>query len=438
MTFLAFLPGRNAMANLQAMLQAVRGTRDLLPEQCRRFRAVENLALEFAERFGFEEIQTPIIESSAVFKRTLGDTSDIVTKEMYAFTDLGGDELVLRPEGTAGVARAFISEGLQQNLPLKLFYRGPMFRYERPQRGRYRQFYQMGVELLGIDKPQADIEVIALAKGFLDALKLNGKTTLHINTIGDTESRTAYRSKLVEFMQGRRDELSSDSLARLERNPLRILDTKDPGDRSVLATAPLLSDSLNETSRQYFADVCEGLKSLDIDFVVDPVLVRGLDYYCHVVFEFQTDALGAQNAICSGGRYDGLISDLGGAKTPGVGWAAGTDRLVELATLELASPSPIALVPMGEAAELALTKLAYSLRLSGMAVELGYSGNLQKRMKRADKLRAKFAVIVGDNEITAGVAQVKRLATGEQHAVPLAQLPAWLASQTLPPTLNKK
>ena len=408
-------------------LQPVRGTRDLLPDECRKFRHLEETAAKVARLYGFDEIETPIFESSAVFKRTLGDTSDIVTKEMYAFKDLGGDELVLRPEGTAGVARAFISEGLSQLTPLKLFYRGPMFRYERPQKGRYRQFYQMGVELLGVEKPQADIEVIALAHQLLSRLpfqdEMKGTIKLHLNTIGDLESRTAYRDKLVAYLETRKSELSKDSLDRLTRNPLRILDSKDEGDKRVIADAPKFDASLNEASKKFFEEVLAGLKRLNIPFIVDPLLVRGLDYYCHTVFEFTTTSLGSQNAVCSGGRYDNLISDLGGPKTAGVGWACGIDRLV-LMMKEVDLPEkPVAIVPMGDDAEAVAMNIAQILRQTGVRVDMGYSGNMQKRMKRADKLGATHALILGSSELERKVIQVKTLASGEQREVALSDLP---------------
>lgn len=409
-------------------LQPVRGTRDLLPEELKKFRSIENTAVETARLYGFGEIETPVLESSALFKRGLGDTSDIVSKEMYAFTDLGGDELVLRPEGTAGVARAFISEGLSQHLPLKLFYRGPMFRRERPQKGRYRQFYQMGVELLGVEKPQADLEVIALAHQILTALPFaegfGSRITLHINTIGDVESRAAFRDKLTSYFKTRESELSSDSLTRLEKNPLRILDSKDEGDKKVVAGAPSLKDSLNDISKKFFEDVIAGLDRLKIPYVIDPLLVRGLDYYCHTVFEFTTDALGAQNAVCAGGRYDNLISDLGGPKTAGVGWAAGIDRLAMMIEDRSATAKPVAIIPVGDDVEAAAFSLAQELRRAGVAVDMSYSGNMGKRMKRADKVGASHAIIIGSDELAKGIAQVKDLARGSQAEVPLADLAA--------------
>jgi histidyl-tRNA synthetase len=401
-----------------SQLQALRGTRDLLPEDCRKFRHIEHTAIGIAQRYGFEEIETPILEPAAVFKRSLGDTSDIVSKQMYLFKDLGGDEIVLRPEGTAGVARAFISEGLSQQTPLKLFYRGPMFRYERPQKGRYRQFYQIGVELIGVEKPQADIEVIALGAHILRDLKLGGSITLHLNTIGDAESRAAYRDRLVAYLQTRKSELSKDSLERLERNPLRILDSKDESDKKVVAEAPQLMDSLNDVSRTFFEQVREGLSALGIEYVIDPLLVRGLDYYCHSVFEFTTDALGSQNAVLSGGRYDGLISDLGGPRTPGVGWGAGVDRLSLMLQEIPQRTRPVAVIPLGEEAEKESLKLTQELRDAGISTDLAYGGNMGKRMKRADKLGAVCAVILGSEELARGVVQLKILDTGEQKEIP--------------------
>lgn len=410
-----------------SQLQPVRGTRDLLPADCRKFRALAKTALALAELFGFEEMETPILESSALFKRSLGDSSDIVTKQMYAFLDNGGDELVLRPEGTAGIARAFISEGLSQLAPLKLFYQGPMFRYERPQRGRYRQFYQIGVEVLGVEKPQADIEVLDLAYQILSSLHLKGSIVLHLNTIGDAESRAAYRERLVAYLNTRKSALSKESLLRLERNPLRILDSKDEGDRAAIAGAPVLDDALNDRSRRFFDAVKAGLELLEIPYVVDPLLVRGLDYYCHTVFEFTSNALGSQNAVLSGGRYDGLIKDLGGPQTPGVGWAAGMDRLAEM--LELPEPKlrPIALLPIGDEAEGQCLRLAHRLRKSGIFVDMGFSGNMQKRMKRASKIRSSHAVIIGPDELRNRIAQVKDLDTGEQTEVGFETLASYFA-----------
>jgi histidyl-tRNA synthetase len=402
-----------------AALQPVRGTHDLLPDAARAHRAVEERAFDVARRFGFGEIVTPIFEFTEVFKRTLGDTSDIVTKEMYTFEDRGGESLTLRPEGTAAIVRAFISGGLAQQTPVKAFYRGPMFRYERPQKGRLRQFHQVGIEILGVEGSAADVEVITCGYHVLEALGLGGTVTVEVNTLGDLESRAVYREALVAYLQGHKEKLSEDSLARLERNPMRILDSKDEGDRAVVADAPILADHLNDTSRDFFARVRDGLAALNIPVEISPRLVRGLDYYTHTAFEFTTTALGAQGTVLAGGRYDGLVKQMGGPPTPGVGWAAGVERLSMLMTDPPPAPRPIAMVPAGAEAEALALTLTDRLRRAGFAVDLGYSGNMGKRMKRANKLNARAAVILGDEELAAGEATVRDLDSGEQARVPL-------------------
>jgi len=400
-------------------LQPVRGTHDLLPEEMLRHRLVADAARRAAECFGYREMATPIFEFAEVFKRTLGDTSDIVTKEMYTFTDRGGETITLRPEGTAGVARALISEGLAQDLPLKFFYAGPMFRYERPQKGRMRQFHQTGVELLGIKDPMGDVEVIATGVEFLRRIGAWDRSQLEINTLGDGESRQAYRKVLVDYLSGHRERLSPESLDRLERNPLRILDSKDKGDQAIVAAAPLYTDHLNEASKDFFARVREGLETLGIAYVVNPRLVRGLDYYCHTCFEVTCEELGAQKTILAGGRYDGLVKMMGGPETPGVGWASGIERCAMLLKQAPEASKPIALVPLGERAERAALKLADELRRRDLVVDLGFSGNMSRRMKRADKIGARVAVILGDDELDRQSATLKDLATGEQRSVSL-------------------
>ncbi|MBZ0325847.1 MAG: histidine--tRNA ligase, partial [Alphaproteobacteria bacterium] len=280
-----------------ASLQPVRGTHDLLPDDSRRHRHLVETARRIAALYGYEEMATPIFEFSEVFKRTLGEVSDIVTKEMYSFTDRGGEEITLRPEGTAGIARALISGGLSQSLPLKFFYQGPMFRYERPQKGRLRQFHQFGVELLGVAEPQGDVEAIAVGARLLAALGIADRTRLELNSLGDGASRTAYRAALVAYFSDHRDALSDDSRVRLERNPLRILDSKDEGDRRIIGGAPPLADHLNAESADFFAQVRTGLDDLGIAYLVNQTLVRGLDYYCHTAFEFTTQTLGAQGTV---------------------------------------------------------------------------------------------------------------------------------------------
>lgn len=410
-----------------SQLQPVKGTHDLMFEDVRRHRYVEDTAFEIARRYGYGEIATPVFEATEVFKRTLGDTSDIVTKEMYSFESKGGDAITLRPEGTAGVARAFISGGLAQQTPLKFFYRGPMFRYERPQKGRQRQFHQIGAELIGVATPQADVEVIALGAHILKELKLTGTTTLELNSLGDAESRMAYRDVLVKFFKDREDKLSADSRERLARNPLRILDSKDPGDKAVVAQAPQFTEYLNAVSRDFFKNVQDGLSALNIDFKLVPALVRGLDYYGHTAFEFTTEALGAQGTVLAGGRYDGLIKQMGGPQTPGIGWAAGVERLAMLLPEIPAEKRPIAVIPIGEGEAKIAQDIAARLRHAGFTVDLAFSGNMSKRMTRANKIKAVAAVILGSEEIQENAATVRNLDTGDQAKVPQSDLARHLA-----------
>ncbi|MFD2206878.1 histidine--tRNA ligase [Kiloniella antarctica] len=408
-------------------LQPVRGTHDLFGEDMRRHREVLDIGRAVANRFGYDEIITPIFEKTEVFKRTLGDTSDVVTKEMYTFSTKGGDEITLRPENTAGVARAFMSNGLSQQLPVKFFYGGPMFRHERPQKGRQRQFHQAGVELLGVEKPQGDVEIIALGVHFLKELGVYGDTVLELNTLGDTESRKAYRDALVAYFSKFKDQLSEDSLDRLEKNPLRILDSKNERDRKLVADAPIFSDYLNDFSKDFFAQVKDGLDDLGIAYEINPRLVRGLDYYCHTAFEFTTTALGAQGTVLAGGRYDGLVKMMGGPATPGVGWASGVERLAMLMTREIVIAKPVVIIPMGEAADKRASVLADELRYAGYRTELGYSGNLKKRLIRANKQNACAAIIMGDDELAENSATVRDLVSGDQSVVKLDELVEKLA-----------
>jgi histidyl-tRNA synthetase len=405
-----------------SQLQPVRGTHDLLPDEMRRYRLVVEQARAAAECFGYLEIETPIFEFSEVFKRTLGDTSDIVTKEMYTFTDRGGETVTLRPENTASVARAFISGGLAQHVPLKYFYSGPMFRYERPQKGRLRQFHQTGVELVGVADALGDVEIIAVGVEFLRRIGVWDRCYLEINSLGDTESRKHYRDVLVAYLSGYKDKLSKESLERLERNPMRILDSKDEGDRQIVANAPVYSDHLNQASRDFFKRVLEGLDAIGIKYNVNPRLVRGLDYYCHTCFEIISNDLGAQGTVMGGGRYDGLIGIMGGPETPGVGWASGVERCMMLLKQDPPARRPIALIPVGAAAERECLILADQLRRRGLYAELGYSGNLGKRMKRANKLNARVAVILGDDELAKKVATLRDLDSGEQREVAMDAL----------------
>ncbi len=401
-------------------LQAVRGTRDLLPEECDRFRLINSTAYEQARRYGYGEIMTPIFEFTDVFQRTLGDSSDIVSKEMYTFVDRGGDSLTLRPEGTAGIARSFISEGMAQNIPVRLYYAGPMFRYERPQKGRYRQFHQIGVECLGINSPLADVECLALSHDILLSLGLGEKVQLELNTLGDPLSRQQYREQLVKYFEKFRSDLSKDSLERLEKNPLRILDSKDERDQKLVTDAPVLSDCLTDDAKKFFERVELGLTQLGIKYVKNSRLVRGLDYYCHTVFEWTTSLLGAQSAVLAGGRYDGLIQSMGGPSTPGVGWASGMERLglllSEAANQDL-NNKKVAVIIAEEMAEAKALQISHRLRQMGYQVDLPLSGNMGKKFKRADKLGCNWAVVLGSSEINEQKITLKNLRMGNQESM---------------------
>ena len=398
-------------------LQPARGTRDIYGEEARRMNAVVETFRTIAGSYGFEDLATPIFEFTEVFKRPLGEASDVVSKEMYTFEDRGGEEVTLRPEFTAGVCRAFISNGMQQNLPCRLMSHGPVFRYERPQKGRYRQFHQINAELLGPDAPEFDVEMIALAWRLLSKLGLGDKIVLNLNTLGDAESRAAYREALVAYFSAHKEKLSEDSVRRLETNPLRILDSKDEGDKGLVANAPRMSEFLNDHSREFFRVVKAGLEAAGVPFEHNVRLVRGLDYYTHTAFEFITTELGAQGTVLAGGRYDGLIEKLGGPAVAGIGWAGGIERLAMLANIEGSQPRLAVMMPMGEAATLKCFALADDLRDTGLIVTTDRSGNLGKRLNRANKAGARFAVILGDNELESGVVMVKDLERGTQDQV---------------------
>ncbi len=403
-------------------LQPVRGTHDRLPEDSRQYQHVVSVARDWAERYGCGEISTPIFEFTEVFQRTLGETSDVVSKEMYTFEDRGGDKITLRPEYTAGIARAIISGGLSSQLPLRFFAEGPIFRYERPQKGRLRQFHQIDVEFLGTADSGADIEVISLAADILSALGINNKTILEINSLGDSESRSAYRKCLVDYFTKQRIHLSEESQLRLDHNPLRILDSKNKEDKEIVSDAPLVYESFNDESTRFFSEVCSGLDLLNIPYKKNPRLVRGLDYYTHTTFEFTTSELGAQGAVIAGGRYDGLIEVMGGPSTPGIGWAGGIERILML--LESTKPisSPITLIPIGDSAEKRGLQLARELRGNGLIIGMDFSGNLKKRLKRANKVGSHTAIIFGDDELNRDVVLLRNLDSGEQKDVDLAIL----------------
>jgi histidyl-tRNA synthetase len=415
-------------------LQPVRGTQDLLPGMARRHRHVSETARRVAELYGFAEIATPILEFTDVFARPIGETSDIVAKEMYTFTDRGGEEVTLRPEATAGIVRAVLSNGLTQSAPLKFFYTGPMFRYERPQKGRFRQFHQIDVEILGVPQPQADIELIALGWRLLKELGIGDRVVVELNTLGDPESRFAYRDALVAYLVTHHAHLSEDSRNRLERNPLRILDSKDEGDRRIIGQAPDFMDYLNTASGEFFARVCNGLDQIGIPHRLNPRLVRGLDYYTHTVFEFVTTDLGAQGTVLAGGRYDGLMELMGGPSMAGVGWAAGIERLAMLIDEPPAPPRSVIVIPVGEEAEAMALTVAETLRNSDWHVELSYSGNLSRRMRYANRIRARAAVLIGEDEQARNVVKVRDLDSGDENEIPtdlsLKGLQAHLVSLT--------
>jgi histidyl-tRNA synthetase len=407
-------------------LQPPRGTHDLIGEDQRRHHHVVETARQVAARYGFDEWITPTFEDTRVFSRTLGETSDVVTKEMYTFEDRGGDSITLRPEATAGVCRALVTNGLTQSLPCKVFVAGPMFRYERPQKGRYRQFHQIDIELIGPSEPLADAEVIACGWDILKALGVHTETVLELNTLGDAASRAAYREALVAYFTANMGTLSNDSLTRLERNPMRILDSKDERERDLIAGAPTIQPHLSPEAAAFYGKVQEHLARFGVPFRENPGIVRGLDYYGHTAFEFVTSKLGAQGTVMAGGRYDGLVAEMGGPATPAVGLAAGVERLAMLLEAAPSAPVPVAVVPIGEEAEAAAIGILQSLRAAGIRAEMSYRGNLRRRMERANRSHARAAVIIGADDLAQGVAQVKDLTSGVQEAVKLPDIAAYL------------
>ena len=411
------------------LMQPVRGTADLMPDAKARQNRVIEIALSAAERYGFQDMATPIFEFTDVFSRPLGASSDVVSKETYSFEDRGGTSLTLRPEGTASVMRAILSGGLTQTLPQKLFYAGPMFRYERPQKGRMRQFHQIGAELIGPTGGLADAEIICLGARILRELGVLDSCVLHLNTLGDDESRAAYRSALVAYLEGFKDKLSEDSQRRLTENPLRILDSKDAGDREIVAEAPTLPAFLNAESATHFETVCKALDAAGIQWKLDPLLVRGLDYYSHTAFEFITDALGAQGTVLGGGRYDGLAETLGGPRLPAVGFAAGIERLALLIGAPRLDTPDVLIVSAEAAAEVVCFQIAEDLRTAGISVDLPLSGNMGKKMKRANKLGVSCAIIIGGDELAHDTVQLRDMRDGSQRQVPRDKLLEDVASR---------
>jgi histidyl-tRNA synthetase len=398
--------------------QPIRGMQSLLGEDADRMAAVVSAFERVRRLYGFRRVEVPVLEDTAVFARTMGETTDVVSKEMYSFEDKSGDSVTMRPEFTAGIARAYLSEGWQQYAPLKVATHGPAFRYERPQKGRFRQFHQLDAEIIGAGEAAADVELLSLGDQLLKELGIGG-VTLQLNPLGDAPTRDAWRKALVDYFWHAFDSLSEDSRDRLERNPLRILDSKDPRDRAIAEAAPAIDEYLTPEASDFFDQVKAGLEAAGVNWVRDPRLVRGLDYYRHTAFEFVTDRLGAQGAVIAGGRYDGLIESLGGPHTPAVGWAAGIERLAMLIDAPAPERPSVVVVPLGGRAELAAAGIVAGLRREGVATEMAYRGNLKKRMSRANAAGATYALIFGDDELDSGQAQIKTLATGEQRAVSL-------------------
>ena len=416
-------------------IQPIRGMNDVLPAEIGAWQHLERVVRELLAVYGYEEVRVPIVEHTELYRRGIGEFTDIVEKEMYTFTDSGGDSLTLRPEATAGVVRAVISNGLLRGARLKLWTQGPMFRHERPQKGRYRQFHQYSVEAVGFPGPDVDIELIALSARLWRALGI-GRVRLEINSLGTTEARARYREVLVGYLQAHEAALDADSRRRLGGNPLRVLDSKNPAMQAPIAGAPVLTEHLDAESATHFAQVRAGLDALGIGYTVNPRLVRGLDSYSRTVFEWVTDALGSQDAVCSGGRYDGLVPQLGGEPTPAVGFALGVERVVALLAQGAAVPAAPApavyLIAAGEPAQRAAPRIAEALRdaLPGRGViqNLG-GGNIGTQFRRADRSGALFAVVLGEAELERGVAAVKPLRReGGQSECPLEELPARVAA----------
>ena len=411
------------------LLQPVRGTADLLPEDKARHSHVVSVAWDVARRSGFQDMATPVFEFTQVFSRPLGPSSDVVAKETYSFEDRGGTALTLRPEGTASAMRAVISNGLTQSLPLRWFYAGPMFRYERPQKGRMRQFHQFGCELIGPASPLADAEIISLGAAILSELNVLPHTTLHLNSLGDQESRLAYRQALIDYLQKYRSSLSEDSQRRLDMNPLRILDSKSESDQAILVEAPRLPAYLSDAAKAHFDQVSACLDKADIAFSLNPLLVRGLDYYSHTAFEFITDSLGAQGTVLGGGRYDGLSETLGGPPLPAVGFAAGIERLALLGSDIVATSPKIGLLAADTEAEVEAFGLAATLRRTGLSCVMLMNGNMGKKMRAANKQGCTFVIIVGSDELSRGGVSVRYMADGEQSEVQISALTSWLSER---------
>ena len=408
---------------MASLIQAIRGMNDVLPSETPLWRSVERILLETLTQYGYEEIRFPLVESTQLFKRTIGEATDIVEKEMYTFTDLNGDSLTLRPEGTAGCVRACLEHGLLYNQQQKIWYMGPMYRHEKPQKGRYRQFNQFGIEVYGIAGVAIELELVSLFRRVLQRLGLADSVHLQLNTLGNLSERKAYREKLVSFLQAHREALDSDSLKRLDRNPLRILDTKNEATQNLLKQAPRMIDSLGDESKTLFEDLCKGLDHLNINYTINPNLVRGLDYYGHTVFEWVSDQLGSQATVCGGGRYNILVEQLGGNPTPAVGLAMGLERLLLLVQLNnpsLLESSPFTLyfIASNEAAllrALALSEKWRDLNPHWCILMNTSGGSFKSQFKKADKSGANYAIIIGDDELINNTLSLKNLRSHEDQ-----------------------
>jgi histidyl-tRNA synthetase len=400
-------------------VQPVRGTQSLLGEDADRLATVVAAFDRVRRLYGFRRVEVPTIEATQVFARSIGETTDVVSKEMYSFDDRGGESITLRPEFTAGICRAYLSEGWQQFAPLKLATHGSAFRYERPQKGRFREFHQLDAEIIGAGEPQADVELLAFGYQLLRELGIADGVTLELNTLGDPATRDAWRAALIGYFEGHAAALSEDSVARLARNPLRILDSKDPRDKAICADAPSVDEFLTTQAADFFAAVTAGVDAAGVPWTRQSRLVRGLDYYRHTAFEFVTDRLGAQGTVIAGGRYDGLIESLGGPPTPAVGWAAGIERLAMMIGAPPPESPAVVVVPLGERAEAEAQRIVAGLRREGVATDMAYRGNMKKRLGRANSSGAAYALILGDDELDRGEAQLKDLGTGEQRSVSL-------------------
>lgn len=405
--------------------KAVKGTRDVLPKDVYKNQYIEATAIDVAEKFGYKEIRTPMFEHTELFQRGVGDTTDVVQKEMYTFDDKGGRSITLRPEGTAGAVRAYLENGLcNEALPQKVCYVGPCFRYEKPQAGRLREFHQFGVECLGTASPLADAELISLAKSIFDTLGVTD-LSLEINSIGCPRCRTEYHKALREYFSAHTDELCDTCNGRLERNPMRILDCKSPVCSKIAENAPVVTDYLCDECREHFEKVQEYLKTLNIEYTINPKIVRGLDYYTKTVFEFVSDSIGAQGTVCGGGRYDGLVDELGGQKTPSLGFAMGLERLMLVMEAQNA-PFPeenkpdLFIVAIGDKATAKAVEIAKDMREEGFTALMDLNQrSIRAQMKYADKLGAKFNIVIGDNEVDSGITKLKNMTTGEETEIPL-------------------